>query len=103
MFFSLYRCPMLLDLDLVNFSRKFNDLRLPSCALLALRLILQSSVRDEETSKLLSNKNCVVEILDQVVTFKKSRKPLPMIDQVLHFLEEISSCGEIMSCICYGT
>ena len=81
-FNCLFRCPLLLDMDMVSFAKHFIHLELPSCALSCLLLIPQSNVKEKHIKGLLSS-NCHIDILDQLADLRNKGKSVPLADQVI--------------------
>ncbi|XP_071962384.1 kinetochore-associated protein 1-like [Antedon mediterranea] len=77
----LQRCPMLLDMDHLNFSRQFLGVEMHAHSLGCLLLIPQTEKRKQQLQVMLSSK-CHLKILDQVKKYQGKKKVLPQSQQI---------------------
>ncbi len=78
---TCFRCPLLLDMDVVSFAKHFLHLELPVCALGCLLLVSQSTVRHKHIAALL----CEVskqDVLHQMAEWIDAGRVVPMAEQV---------------------
>ncbi|XP_033110823.1 kinetochore-associated protein 1-like [Anneissia japonica] len=77
----LQRCPLLLDMDQLNFSRQFLQVEMYAHGLGCLLLIPQTEKRNKQLQSMLRSK-CHVTILDQVKAYQVNKKVLPQAQQI---------------------
>ncbi|CAH1264282.1 KNTC1 [Branchiostoma lanceolatum] len=78
----IQRCPLLLELDVVGFSRQFLQAGLPACALGCLLFLPDDQKRNKHIQTLLAS-GCSVGILDQMRELDLARTPLSQGAQIV--------------------